>query len=263
MSSFSQLAAPSRRAFLLVCAVSLLLPALLLAQAKPENAPAFDVKAHYTKYEFRIPMRDGVKLFTAVYVPKDASQTYPFLINRTPYGVAPYGPDRYRKSLGPSEGLERDGFIFVYQDARGRFLSEGDFVEVTPHKENKKSAKDVDESTDCYDTVEWLLHNVPNNNGKAGIYGISYDGFYTAASIINSHPALKAASPQAPVTDLYMGDDAYHNGAFMLEANFGFYVLFRPRTEIAPAPEDWPPSFDYGTADGYDFYLQAGTLANL
>jgi putative CocE/NonD family hydrolase len=262
MSSFRQHAAPSRRLFLLFCAVLLVLPALLQAQTKPENPPAYDVPAHYTKYEFRVPMRDGVKLFTAVYLPKDASHAYPFLINRTPYSVAPYGTDRYPKSLGPSESFERDGFIFVYQDARGRFLSEGDFVEVTPHKENKKSAKDVDESTDCYDTIEWLLHNVPNNNGKAGIYGISYDGFYTAASIINSHPALKAASPQAPVTDLYMGDDAYHNGAFMLEANFGFYAIFRPRTEIAPAPEQWP-HFDYGTTDGYDFYLQAGTLANL
>ncbi|HXR34236.1 MAG TPA: CocE/NonD family hydrolase [Verrucomicrobiae bacterium] len=262
MCPFRRNAAPSRRLFVLAYAMLLVLPAILLAQAKLENPPAYDVKAHYTKYEFRIPMRDGVKLFTAVYVPKDTSQTYPFLINRTPYGVDPYGPDRYRKSLGPSESFERDGFIFVYQDARGRFLSEGDFVEVTPHKENKKSAKDVDESTDCYDTIEWLLHNVSNNNGKAGIYGISYDGFYTAASIINSHPALKAASPQAPVTDLYMGDDAYHNGAFMLEANFGFYVIFKPRTEIAPAPEEWP-HFDYGTTDGYDFYLQAGTLANL
>ncbi len=262
MSSFRQNAALSRRLFLLFCAVLLVLPALLQAQTKPENPPAYDVKAHYTKYEFRIPMRDGVKLFTAVYVPKDASQAYPFLINRTPYGVDPYGPDRYPKSLGPSESFERDGFIFVYQDARGRFLSEGDFIAVTPHKENKKSAKDVDESTDCYDTIEWLLHNVPNNNGKAGMYGISYDGFYTAASIINSHPALKAASPQAPVADLYMGDDAYHNGAFMLEANFGFYAIFKPRTEIAPAPEEWP-HFDYGATDGYDFYLQAGTLSNL
>lgn len=263
MSSFRHSAAPSRRVLLLLCAVLLVLPAVLYAQAKPDTPPAYDVKAHYTKYEFRIPMRDGVKLFTSVYVPKDTSQPYPFLINRTPYSVSPYGADQYRRSLGPSESFERDGFIFVYQDARGRFMSEGDFVEVTPHKEIKKSATDVDESTDCYDTIEWLLHNVPNNNGKAGIYGISYDGFYTAASIINSHPALKAASPQAPVTDLYMGDDAYHNGAFMLQANFGFYALFRPRTEIAPAPENWPPSFDYGTADGYDFYLQGGTLANL
>jgi putative CocE/NonD family hydrolase len=261
MSFFRHSAAPSRRVFLSLCAVLLVLPAFLRAQAKPDNPPAYDVKAHYTKYEFRIPMRDGVKLFTAVYVPKDTSQTYPFLINRTPYSVSPYGPDRYRKSLGPSESFERDGFIFVYQDARGRFLSEGDFIEVTPHREVKKSAKDVDESTDCYDTIEWLLHNVPNNNGKAGIYGISYDGFYAAASIINSHPALKAASPQAPVADLYMGDDAYHNGAFMLEANFGFYAFFRPRTEIAPPPEEWP-HFDYGTADGYDFYLQMGPLSN-
>jgi uncharacterized protein len=231
----------------------------LRSQERPQ-APEFDVKAHYTKYEFRIPMRDGVKLFTAVYVPKDSLRKYPFLIDRTPYSVAPYGPDRYRKTLGPP-GFQEDGFIFVYQDARGRFMSEGDFVEVNPHKENRSSPKDVDESTDCYDTIEWLLHNVPGNNGKAGLYGISYDGFYTAASMINSHPALKAASPQAPVTDLYMGDDAYHNGAFMLAANFGFYTFFRPRTEIGPPPVVFP-RYDYGTTDGYDFFLRMGSLAN-
>ena len=125
----------------------------------------------------------------------------------------------------------------------------------------KKSAKDVDESTDTYDTIEWLLHNVPNNNGKAGIWGISYDGFYAAAGIIDSHPALKAASPQAPVSDLFMGDDAYHNGAFMLAANFGFYTFFPPRTAIGPPPAHGP-RYDYGTTDGYEFYLQMGPLSN-
>jgi len=247
--------------FFVLVGILVLVPAeLLRTRALADTAEESDVKAHYTKYEYRIPMRDGAKLFTAVYVPKDSSRSYPFLINRTPYGVGPYGPDKYKKKLGPWPSFEKDGFIFVYQDARGRFMSEGEFQEVTPHKENKKSPRDVDESTDCYDTIEWLLHNVPNNNGKAGIWGISYDGFYTAASIINSHPALKAASPQAPVTDLYMGDDAYHNGAFMLAANFGFYALFTPRTEIAPAPPEWP-RFDYGTTDGYDFFLQMGSLA--
>jgi putative CocE/NonD family hydrolase len=231
------------------------------AQAKSDAAAEAEIRQRYTKYEFRIPMRDGVKLFTAVYVPKDAAEPYPFLIVRTPYSVRPYGADQYPKHLGPARSFERDGFIFVAQDARGRFLSEGSFVEVTPHKDTKKLPSDVDESTDTYDTIEWLLHNVPNNNGKAGIWGISYPGFYAAAGIIDSHPALKAASPQAPVTDLYMGDDAYHNGAFMLEANFDFYTFFKPRTEIAPPPAD-RPRYDYHTTDGYDFYLRMGPLSN-
>ena len=186
---------------------------------------------------------------------------YPFLIERTPYSVGPYGADNYPKHLGPAPSFVADGFIFVYQDVRGRFQSDGTFIEMTPHKDRKKDAKDVDESTDTYDTIDWLLKNVPNNNGKAGMYGISYPGFYVAAGMPDTHPALKACSPQAPVTDLYMGDDAYHNGAFMLEANFGFYVIFKPRAGLEYPPKDWD-SFDYGTNDGYDFYLSMGPLSN-
>ena len=221
------------------------------------------IRERYTKHEYRIPMRDGTKLFTAVYVPKEASpqRPYPFLIERTPYGVAPYGADDYPKDLGPAPSFVKDGFIFVYQDVRGRYQSEGTFVEMTPHKDVKRSAKDVDESTDTYDTIDWLLKNVPNNNGKAGIYGISYPGFFVAAGMTDTHPALKACSPQAPVTDLYMGDDAYHNGAFMLAANFGFYVSFKPRTGLEFPPRRWP-EFDYGTNDGYDFYLAMGPLSH-
>ncbi len=174
-------------------------------------------------------MRDGVHLFTSVYVPKDSSHPYPFLINRTPYSVAPYGVDLYRKQLGPSPDFDKAGYIFVFQDVRGRYMSEGTFVEMRPHIDNKKSKQDVDDSSDLYDTIDWLLKNVPNNNGNAGIWGISYPGFFTSASIIDSHPALKAASPQAPMTDLFMGDDAYHGGAFMLDANFGFYAFFKPQ----------------------------------
>ena len=248
------------------CAVLLLgalaaTPALLsLAQSGTEPSGEAEVRAHYTKYEYRVPMRDGVKLFTSVYVPKDSAQTYPFLMVRTPYSVSPYGGDQYPRRLGPAPVFQRDGFIFVNQDVRGRYMSEGTFEEMTPHKDTKKSPKDVDESTDTYDTIEWLLHNVAGNNGKAGIWGISYPGFFAAAGIIDSHPALKAASPQAPVTDLYMGDDAYHNGAFMLAANFGFYTFFKPRAEIAPPTHE--PRFDYGTTDGYDFYLHMGPLSN-
>jgi putative CocE/NonD family hydrolase len=234
------------------------------AQESGEDArSAAEIRARYTKYEFRIPMRDGAKLFTAVYLPKDASpaKTYPFLLERTPYSVEPYGADNYPKHLGPAPSFVADEFIFVYQDVRGRFQSDGTFAEMTPHKDHKKDAKDVDESTDTYDTIDWLLKNVPNNNGKAGIYGISYPGFYVAAGMPDTHPALKACSPQAPVTDLYMGDDAYHNGAFMLQANFGFYVIFKPRTGLEYPPKDWD-NFNYGTNDGYEFYLSMGPLSN-
>jgi hypothetical protein len=228
------------------------------SQAKPQEE--FNVREHYTKYEYRIPMRDGVRLFTSVYVPKDTSVAYPFLVDRTPYSVGPYGEDQYRSALGPSEAFERAGYIFVYQDVRGRYMSEGKFVEMRPHLDEKHSNKDVDDSSDMYDTVDWLLRNVPNNNGKVGIWGISYPGFYTSASIIDSHPAIKAASPQAPMTDLFMGDDAYHGGAFMLAANFGFYSGFKPLDN--PTPPKPTLGFDYGTQSAYEFYLKLGPLAN-
>jgi putative CocE/NonD family hydrolase len=229
------------------------------AQAKPPEE--FSVREHYTKYEYRIPMRDGVHLFTAVYVPKDASVAYPFLVNRTPYSVAPFGEDQYRKSLGPSEAFDRSGYIFVFQDVRGRYMSEGKFVEMRPHIDEKHGNQDVDDSSDMYDTVEWLLHNVPNNNGNVGIWGISYPGFFTSASIIDSHPAIKAASPQAPMTDLFMGDDAYHGGAFMLAANFGFYSGFKPLENPTPPKPTLP--FDWGTSNAYDFFLNVGPLSNI
>src|SRR5215813_8843518 len=206
-------------------------------------------------------MRDGKKLFTSVYVPKDASQPYPILMDRTPYSVSPYGEDQYKKRLGPSDEFEKAGYIFVYQDVRGRYLSEGDFLEMRPHLDVKESPKDVDDSTDTYDTIEFLLKHVPNNNGKVGIWGISYPGFYVSASIIDSHPALKAASPQAPMTDLFFTDDGYHGGAFMLDANFGFYTVFKPFAEPSLPKREAP--FDMGTPSAYDFYLQAGPTSSL
>ncbi len=232
-----------------------------MGQSRPE-APEFDVKEHYTKYEFRIPMRDGVHLFTSVYVPKDSSRAYPFLIDRTPYSVGPYGVDQYRNHLGPSPEFDNSGYIFVFQDVRGRYMSEGTFVEMRPHIDDKKSNKDVDDSSDLYDTIDWLLKNMPNNNGNAGIWGISYPGFFTSASMIDSHPALKAASPQAPMTNLFMGDDAYHGGAFMLAANFEFYAFFKPQENPQLPPKAFVP-FDYATNDAYDFFLNVGPIANL
>jgi uncharacterized protein len=235
----------------------------LKAQQNTPDAPKEDyVRSHYTKYEFRIPMRDGKRLFTAVYVPKDpAGGPYPFLMSRTPYDVGPYGVDKYPEHLGPSDEFEKSGYVFVYQDVRGRWMSEGEFVEMRPHIDVKKSPHDVDDASDTYDTIEFLLKHVPNNNGKVGIWGISYPGFFTSASIIDSHPALVAASPQAPMTDLFMGDDSYHGGAFMLSANFGFYVFFKPQTE-PQTPKPTVP-FDFGTPDTYKFYLSAGNISNL
>ena len=232
---------------------------ILLAAAAPAQTVE-NVRARYTKYEYSIPMRDGVKIFSSIYVPKDSSHTYPFLLTRTPYNVAPYGVDNYRASLGPSEHFEKEGFIFVYQDARGRHMSEGEFQQVRPHVPNKKSNKDIDESSDTYDTIEWLLKNIPNHNGKVGMIGISQPGFHVAASIIDSHPALKAASPQAPTADYYINDDVYHNGAFMLAANFGFYGFFTPRKGDPETPRPRVP-FDMGTPDAYDFFLNMGTLS--
>jgi putative CocE/NonD family hydrolase len=239
-----------------------------VAQQAPPQAPVPDfVRSHYTKYEFRVPMRDGVRLFTAVYVPKASAFStdpgpYPFLMERTPYSVGPYGEDQYPRRLGPSDEFEKGGYIFVYQDVRGRWMSEGEFVEMQQHIDQKKSSKDVDESSDTSDTIDFLLKHVPNNNGKVGIYGISYPGFYTSASIIDSHPALVAASPQAPMTDLFLGDDSYHGGAFMLSANFGFYApFFYPQHN--PESSEPPVTFQFGTPDSYEFYLQAGNIANL
>lgn len=236
----------------------------VVAQRTPAPAsapPEYSIKEHYTKYEYRIPMRDGKKLFTVVYQPKDQSKPFPFLMVRTPYDVGPYGVDYYPKRLGPSEDFDKAGYIFVMQDVRGRYQSEGVFVEMTPHKPAKKG-NEVDESTDAFDTVEWLLKNIPNHNGKVGIWGISYPAFFVSASIIDGHPAIKAASPQAPVVDLYMNDDSYHNGAFMLAANYGFYTSFKQQDAPSLPPKTFVP-YEYGTANGYEYFLKLGTLANI
>lgn len=205
-------------------------------------------------------MRDGVHLFTSVYTPKKVGTAYPILMTRTPYSVAPYGADAYPRRLGPSISFARDGFIFVYQDVRGRFQSEGKWEEMRPEKDKTSGPSDIDESTDTYDSIDWLVKNVPESNGKVGLIGVSYPGFYTSTGLINSHPALVAASPQAPVSDLYMGDDAYHNGAFFLLANFDFYTGFSPHENpVLPGGEK---PFAYGTEDGYRFFLQMGALMN-
>jgi putative CocE/NonD family hydrolase len=238
----------------------------VVAQA-PGTADDF-ITTHYTKHEFRIPMRDGVRLYTAVYEPLPSvfaaahgdAGPYPFLITRTPYGCAPYGEDHIPARLSVSRDLLESGYIAVCQDARGRSESEGVFREMSPHIDHM-SPNDTDESTDMYDTVEFLLRNIPNSNGKVGIVGYSYMGFYTAASIIDSHPAIKAASPQAPMTNLFFNDDWYHGGAFMLDAAFRFYTGFKP--EANPLLPSRSAPFDFGTPDAYKFYLQVGPTENL
>lgn len=255
-----------RRFVSLVLALALV-PAALVAQEKKDLDPRAEaIRTKYTKYEYRIPMRDGVRLFTVVYVPNDAGvggKTYPILMTRTPYSVGPYGVEKYRERLGQSEAFEKEGFIFAFQDVRGRYLSEGEFVNMRPQipAEGRKKAgpKAIDESTDTYDTIEWLIGKVPGNNGKVGMMGISYPGFYTSVGAIDSHPALKAVSPQAPIADWFW-DDMHRHGAFNLVLAFNFFATFgRPRPE--PTTES-AERFDPLTADAYDFFLNLGPLKN-
>jgi hypothetical protein len=235
----------------------LLLPLSTLAQ---RNDSAWILK-NYNKIERYIPMRDGVKLFTSIYVPKDNDEKHPILLNRTPYSCAPYGEEKFKTFWDTflKEYL-KEKYIMVYQDVRGRWMSEGEFVDVRPFIPNKKTNKDIDEASDTYDTIDWLTKNLENNNGNVGVYGTSYPGFYATMASLSNHPALKAVSPQAPVTDWFIGDDFHHNGAFMLMDAFAFYSGFgRPR----PAPTTVGPSaFDYSTKDNYRYYLEKGALSN-
>lgn len=219
------------------------------------------VKENFTKIDTTITMRDGIKLYTVIYIPKDESQSYPFLMERTPYSAGPYGSGRFPRRVGPTESLMNDKYIFVYQDVRGRYMSEGTNLEVTPYIANKKTNKDVDESSDTYDTVDWLLKNIKNNNGRVGLYGISYPGFYATACLPGAHPAIKAVSPQAPVTDEFIGDDANHNGAFFLLDNFSFTNYFDMKRD-GPVQNYAKPLFTAGTKDVYQFYLKMGTIKN-
>jgi len=247
---------------LLRCLILLLLTHSSMAQRPPTNREdSLFIRENYTKMERMIPMRDGVKLFTAIYVPKNTAQKYPIILGRTPYSVAPYGEDKYPLSLGPSMLFARDGYIIVYQDVRGKYMSEGDFVAVQPYIPNKKSKTEFDETTDSYDTIDWLLKNIPNNNGRVGTWGISAPGFYTTMTLIDAHPALKVASPQAPVTDWFMGDDRHHNGAFFLMGTFAFLSSYgQPRPQ--PSPKGAPSFAAYGTPDSYEFYRNLGPIRN-
>jgi putative CocE/NonD family hydrolase len=222
-------------------------------------AQGYDVKAFYNKEEVNITMRDGVKLHTTIYAPKDTSKEYPILLMRTPYSCRPYGEDKFRSKIGPNETMMKQGNIIVYQDVRGRWNSEGVYDNMRAYKPKKKR-KETDEASDTYDTIDWLVKNTPNNNGKVGIWGISYPGFYATYSLLDAHPALKAVSPQACIGDFFF-DDFHHNGAYLLSywratAVFGY-------EKETPVKEAWYTFPDLGTKDQYQFFLDAGPLSNL
>lgn len=227
-----------------------------------QNADSLWFVTNYTKKEVLIPMRDGVKLFTSLYIPKSKSEKHPLLLTRTPYSCAPYGEANFSGMWrSPRKYFLQENYIIVQQDVRGRWMSEGDFVDVRPYNPNKQSKTDVDEASDTYDTIDWLTQNIDNNNGNVGVYGTSYPGFYAAMAALSNHPALKAVSPQAPVTDWFIGDDFHHNGALMMMDAFGFYSGFgKPR----PQPTTVGPSgFKFPIQDNYEFFLRNGTLPQL
>ena len=217
------------------------------------------VQDNYTKKEVLIEMRDGIKLHTTIYSPKDVSVTYPMLLKRTPYSCRPYGENQFPTKVGPNKYLMEEGNIMVCQDVRGRWNSEGVYDNMRAYIPNK-SAIQTDEASDTYDTIEWLINNVGNNNGKVGTYGISYPGFYATYSLLDAHPALKAVSPQACIGDFFF-DDFYHNGAYLLSywratSVFGYM-------KNTPTTEAWYEFPDIETEDQYQFFVDNMPLSKL
>jgi putative CocE/NonD family hydrolase len=235
--------------------------ALCSALFSTAQSPDNFVRENFTKMDTLITMRDGIRLYTVIYIPKDTKEKYPFLLERTPYSAGPYGDTNYARRIGPNPSLMKEKYIFVLQDVRGRYMSEGINQEVTPNIPDKISKKQTDESSDTFDTIEWLLKNIRNHNGRVGVYGISYPGFYATACLPDAHPAIRAVSPQAPVTDEFEGDDVNHNGAFFLLDNFSFMNYFgKPRS--GPIKDYDSQVFNYQAKDAYDFFLKLGPLSN-
>ncbi len=229
---------------------------------RSQNIDSIWIINNYIKKEIYITMRDGVRLFTAVYMPSDTTETHPILIKRTPYSCQPYGEDTLKAYWNSyQKAYFREGYIMVTQDVRGRYMSEGQFMDIRPFIANKKTNSDIDEASDTYDTIDWLVKNIAHNNGNVGVFGISYPGFYSTMAAASNHPALKAVSPQAPVTNWFIGDDFHHNGAFFAMDGFDFYTSFGEQHHV-PVKEDHK-KFDYYTHDNYKFYLETGTLKNL
>jgi len=231
-------------------------------QNQTEDAVVKDsyVKDNFNKKEVLIEMRDGIKLHTTIYSPKDTSKSYPMVLKRTPYSSRPYGPDEYPAKIGPNKYMMKQGYIVVYQDVRGRWMSEGTYDNMRAYIPNKQSEKDIDESSDTFDSIDWLVKNVDNNNGRVGTWGISYPGFYSTYSTIDAHPALKAASPQACIGDFFF-DDFHHNGAYLLSYFRATAVFGTPRDQ--PVDTAWYKTPDLKTEDQYQFFLDAGPLSNL
>jgi len=226
-----------------------------------QDADSLWTREHYYKMETMIPMRDGIKLFSAFYIPKDSSEKHPILFVRTPYTCSPYGTDQFNPRIYATYWINylREGYIIAFQDVRGKWMSEGEFEDVRPFNPNKKG-REIDEASDTYDAIDWMISNLPGNNKRVGVMGISYPGFYATMAALSAHPALKAVSPQAPVTDWFIGDDFHHNGAFFLMDAFSFYSGFgKPR----PRPtKEWSPGYRIPSQDNYDFYLKTGALKN-
>ena len=239
----------------------LLVLVISLLNVVAQNKDSIWVRENYSKMETMVPMRDGVNLFTAFYIPKDTSVKHPILFSRTPYTCYPYGEDKFNPRLYESYWLNylKEGYIIAIEDVRGKFMSEGEFIDVRPFNPDKKGIE-TDEASDTYDAIEWMTNNIPANNKRVGVFGISYPGFYSTMAALSNHPALKAVSPQAPVTDWFQGDDFHHNGAFMLMDGFSFYSGFgKPR----PIPTTvGSPGFKIPSQDNYDFYLRTGALKN-
>lgn len=215
------------------------------------NVPGKDPLV-YTKQVEMIPVRDGIKLYTEIYKPENASGDLPFLIKRSPYGMSHDEAGLHKALSGTYKELAEEGFIFVFQDIRGRYQSEGVFEMIRPVRDPEKEGS-IDEGTDTFDTIDWLLANIEGHNGKAGQLGISYDGWLTVMSLIEPHPALAATSPQASPADMYIGDDFLHNGALRLSPAFGYAALMESGKTNMPFP--YP-------GDTYDFFLALGPLAH-
>ncbi|WP_462274668.1 CocE/NonD family hydrolase [Ferruginibacter sp.] len=243
------------------CCLSAMVLLVCLLQLSAQNTDSIWVRDNYYKIERQISMRDGIKLFTAFYIPKDSSEKHPILLNRTPYSCSPYGEDKFNARLYESYWINylKEGYIIAIQDVRGKWMSEGDYVDVRPFNPNKKG-KDFDEASDTYDAIDWMINNIPSNNKRVGVFGISYPGFYSTMAALSDHPALKAVSPQAPVTDWFMGDDFHHNGALMIMDGFNFYSGFgKPRPKPTTVGS---PGFTIPSQDNYDFFLKMGAVKN-